>query len=263
MAHEPPHGLPSPPVGSGRWVITESPHDARIYEHAAAALGAHLGTAVSLYFLPAGTKGSASCGRVIELVERLRAEGSHHVRGVLDWDRRTRKRPDAVRVLGEGERYAIENVLLDPALLVWLLLGLPEGRALLGHSRDEWVRLDRVRREELVRRVAAVIGEAAASKGRASGSSFKRRPLDQSTVEVRYVGGAALSLPRWTLVERGHDYARWVLLAFPFLGRLPKEGPNGGAEDQMVCGIAIHALAEAVDWTPACLLTLFLELQAG
>ena len=67
-------------------------------------------------FLPARTSIGSNCTDVIDIVTNLSNNGNDQVCGIIDWDTVNPKQ-NRVLVLGENDRYSIENYLLDPLLM--------------------------------------------------------------------------------------------------------------------------------------------------
>ncbi len=72
-------------------------------------------------YLPARTSVGSNCTDVIDIVNNLSKNGNEQVYGIIDWDT-TNASKDRVIVIGENDRYAIENYLLDPLLMGLLFL---------------------------------------------------------------------------------------------------------------------------------------------
>ncbi len=72
-------------------------------------------------FLPTRTSNGSNCTDVIDVVNNLSNNGNDQVYGIIDWDN-TNSSKGRIVVLGENERYAIENYLLDPLLMGLLFL---------------------------------------------------------------------------------------------------------------------------------------------
>lgn len=122
-------GVPSFSVNyeNRRQVFVESEYDAGYYESLYNIYSDKLNPEISLNFISSGkTKingngiGIASCDQVISIVDILRKAGNNFSWGIIDWDLKN-KSSKYIRVLGDSQRYSIENYLLDPLLLAILL----------------------------------------------------------------------------------------------------------------------------------------------
>jgi len=65
--------------------------------------------------------GSSNCTDVKNIVSRLRDSGGDLVRGIIDWDR-CNAEESSIYVLGAGNRYSIENYILDPLYVALALI---------------------------------------------------------------------------------------------------------------------------------------------
>lgn len=99
-----------------RQVFVESKYDVNFYELLTNILVRLEPLSAEPIYLPARTSNGSNCSDVIDIVTNLYKNGNEQVYGIIDWDT-INKSNDRVIVLGENERYAIENYLLDPFLL--------------------------------------------------------------------------------------------------------------------------------------------------
>ncbi len=106
-------------VENRRQVFVESRNDVRYYEGLYPLLP-KVGVLVP-QFLAASTKIGSNCQDVIEMVTTLRQKGNDLVFGIIDYDNKN-KDSGCVFVLGDGERYAIDNYILDPLFVALLLI---------------------------------------------------------------------------------------------------------------------------------------------
>lgn len=58
--------------------------------------------------------GQGNWGKVVGMVECLRKNGNHTVRGLIDWDLTTRQHIEDIKVFAKNKAYSIENVVFDP-----------------------------------------------------------------------------------------------------------------------------------------------------
>lgn len=104
-----------------RQVFVESKYDVQYYSALYEIVKPSLDPEVSLSFIASGPGGNGDCEQVKKLVKQLTDAGNRTIRGVIDWDMHN-KSCDTILVLGEGERYSMENFLLDPVLVGLLIL---------------------------------------------------------------------------------------------------------------------------------------------
>jgi hypothetical protein len=232
-----------------RQVILEAKQDEFLYEHAYQALRSRLNPEVSLEFLSCSRQEGTS-SKVLDLVPRLRNAGVPTVCGIVDWDGQSRTLPDGVFVLAENERYAVENVFLDPLILAFILARSEEGRNVIGVTSKALAEFGETQLQGVADKIVDLIALDCASV----------HTNDKTPADVNYVGGHCLRLPAWVLKTRGHEYADCVLAAFPFL-QMYHAGPNNSAADRLIAAIGRDHLVDAVDFIPLPLLTLFKQLQ--
>lgn len=58
--------------------------------------------------------GDGNCQQVIGMVQNLRENGNLTVRGLIDWDKKTRNHSSDIKVLAKNRAYSIENLVYDP-----------------------------------------------------------------------------------------------------------------------------------------------------
>jgi ABC-type cobalamin/Fe3+-siderophores transport system ATPase subunit len=104
-----------------RQVFVESKYDVQYYGALFELSKPWLNPEVSITFIASGPGGNGNCQQVKSVVSQLTSGGNRTVLGIIDWDS-TNKTEGAILVLGENERYSIENFLLDPILVGLLLL---------------------------------------------------------------------------------------------------------------------------------------------
>ena len=79
-------------------------------------------TSSPIQFLSTGQNGDQSdCTIVKDLVSSFRRGGKQSVFGVVDWDG-IRSSTEEIFTLGENQRYAIDNYLLDPVVIIYLII---------------------------------------------------------------------------------------------------------------------------------------------
>lgn len=99
-----------------RQVFVESKYDVNYYEQLTNILANIDIIKTESIYIPARTSNGSNCEDVISIVEHLSKNGNTSVYGIIDWDSKN-KSDNQILVLGEGERYSIENFLLDPLLI--------------------------------------------------------------------------------------------------------------------------------------------------
>lgn len=203
-------------------VITEDENDASLWTALYSGLKDRVSSNVSLAFLGAGVKqesGSTQgggCARVKTLTSNMTDAGVKRVVGMTDWDTvNTSDHGARLHVMCEGERYSIENLLLDPVVCIQLFcvrfpekavekgfLDGQEGRNTLNDwSTHKW-------QEKINRFVENVLGSVGLSE----------------VTSVRYRNEKTLDVPNTYVRQQGHELQDKVVAAYPFLERYSGQG---------------------------------------
>jgi len=203
-----------------RQVFVESRYDVQFYERLYEKLREHLVPEVSLNFIASGAGGNGNCEQVKEVVNQLKNGGSRTVYGIIDWDL-TNSGNERTKVLGRGNRYSIENYILDPVLVAAFLLREKWiERSAIGLSVHEnytnFVAFDSARLQEVANFVVNKV------------KSYIFPTVENETVEgdnlqCQYLGGQIINLPKWFLHTQGHDLETALKNAFQELKRFQKE----------------------------------------
>lgn len=123
-----------------RQVFVESKYDVIAYEtlfQHLTPICSVLNPEISLHFISSGSGGSGNCDQVKEIVSKLREGGSSSCYGIIDWDTNNGSSQN-VFVVGEHERYSLENSIFDPLVLSsFLLREVYQSRSKCGFSDDE------------------------------------------------------------------------------------------------------------------------------
>lgn len=208
-----------------RQVFVESENDVGWYRKLYESASDHLDEEIGLNFIPSGRRSGepGSCSRVTSLVRDLRDHGVETVFGIVDRDSKN-KSEGGVFVLGERERYCIENFVLDPVGVGVLLLsqhlcdstelGLLEGtrgRDVAGFTDEQ---LQTVA-DHVLRKLADALDED--------------DEQETEKIEVTTVAGHHLKLPTWfcnlhgeTTIELGKRPMKLKMLEAKYREAFPK-----------------------------------------
>lgn len=159
--------------------------------------------------------GTSNCTDVESIVSRLHESGSDLVRGIVDWDgKKTDRHP--IYVLGGGNRYSIENYVLDPLFLGLALVRL--GRRSLSdfsvphlHTYIDAAKLTNDDAQRISDHIMMVTGIPKASM-----------------TDCQLHNGWVLQLPTQFLTMRGHDWERSVLNLIPELKAISSKNGDAG-----------------------------------
>lgn len=106
-------------IENRRQVFVESKYDVQYYNRIVPLIGTQLPTVPQ--FLPPKSSSGSNCDEVSSIVNTLRGLGNDLVYGIKDYDT-TNHSSSFVLVLGENQRYAIDNYVLDPIYVALLLV---------------------------------------------------------------------------------------------------------------------------------------------
>lgn len=105
-----------------RQVFVESKYDVEFYSSIYQLVKNKIEPSISISFIASGDGGGhGSCSHVESIAALLREAGNKTIIGLVDWDQKNRP-TDHVQVLGFGDRYAIDNYILDPLAVGLFLL---------------------------------------------------------------------------------------------------------------------------------------------
>jgi predicted ATPase len=241
-------GVPSLSINyeNRKQIFVESKYDVAIYDGVYDKLKDRLLSEISLNFIASGVSGSGSCDQVEDIVKRLRDNGNKTVYGIIDWDRKN-SGSKYVKVMGFNSRYSIENYILDPLMLGLYLLRekfITREDAGLKHSEMYTdIRLFEAQRLQII--INFVLDRIK--------PELQGEP-DNVSVEAQLVNGKIIYLPRWFMLNKGHDLEEKIKKVFPKLNRFQREGE-----------LKMDVIRKVVDDLPELLasdiLNIFKELQ--
>lgn len=193
-----------------RQVFVESKYDVNFYELLTNILVRLEPLSAEPIYLPARTSNGSNCTDVIDIVTNLYKNGNEQVYGIIDWDT-TNKSNDRVIVLGENDRYAIENYLLDPFLLG--ILFIRERKMNFSDfdltSYSNYSEVGRLTNSEAQQIVDEVL---------------KRLGLHSTNIEQgQLYNGWTLSISNEFNKHQGHDMESLYKAKFPFLNAYQRE----------------------------------------
>lgn len=190
-----------------------------------------------------GSEENAGCARVKSVVQDLRAAGVNTVFGLIDWDGKNAPE-EGILVLCEGNRYSIENLILDPVLVISLLA-------------KEFT--DFAKSRELLVDDETFVGLTSWNQGRwqAAADRFMRIVGMQAEerVPVVYRNGMTLDFARSYLERKGHDLADLICEKIPPLLGKQQQG-------KLESSIVRNVVPEVKDLLPGEIQSLFEELTA-
>lgn len=190
-------------IENRRQVFVESKYDVEFYQLLFNAINRIDPLGFDPIFLEPHS-GTSNCSDVINIVGGLHRAGGDLVRGIVDWDlERATEHP--IYVLGDGNRYSIENYLLDPIFIGlslvrsgrWMFSDCACPHLVSYVSAREMSQEDYAR---IVQRVFSLVG-------------FDWGDLEK----CHLMNGWVVDLPRSFLRMRGHDWETLLLEKIPAL----------------------------------------------
>lgn len=189
-------------VENTRQVVVESIYDQAVHQELYDVLKPRIDSPISLAFVPAGdTKIAGGKQRVRDLVNDFRQHGVSTARGLIDKDTRS-SAPDFIEYV--DDRYAIENIVLDPLQVAVFLL------------RERWKRPEFFGLEPGISELSLNSREAQ----QLVDVVCQRLGYSEPLAEVDYCGGFSLKVPVEVLTITGKVLAARLLEVLPELKRL-------------------------------------------
>jgi len=188
----------------------------------------------SLNFISSGKAWrTGSCEQAQDLCSRLRAGGSTTCFAIIDYDGENES-TDHIFVLGEGERYAIENYILNPLSIAALMIHLHGEAApydfLAGLTIVDFKALNEKEYQAVSDGICMTLVDNL-EKFRAKKESLDRKfpgiELGNEKVLVETISGLQLSVPVWYNITNGHELEKLLLSVFPELLYFGREGEAG------------------------------------
>lgn len=140
-----------------RQVFVESSYDVQYYNRIVKLLFPELPTVPQ--FLPPKSSDGSNCDEVSGIVNALRGFGNDLVYGIKDFDNKNHS-SEYVFVLGEGNRYAIDNYIFDPIYVAFLLIreGILKTED-IGLPYFKYIHLGQLKDDEIQKMIDYVISE--------------------------------------------------------------------------------------------------------
>ena len=242
------YGVPTLSVDCSqrRQIFVESNTDVTIYENVYAIIKSNIEFDYELNFITSGilckdkTEINAGCEAVKRIVSDLSEHGVPSVFGIIDWDGKATS-TDRIKVLAQGDRNGIENVLLDP-LLVGLLLMKERYLPKCLNDINRFAGAQDLSDANLQRLVDYI-----------QNSLF---PDEHDKTNVRYFGGKQAFVLQKYLKFDDHGLEQLIYQKFPQLNGLIRRNKNNRA-GALINNIVNHVLREHWYYCPDSLCDLF------
>lgn len=204
-------GVPSLSINyeNRRQIFVESHHDVGFYDKFFQKTKPNLLPEISLNFISSGSGRTGGSDHVKDVVRKLSEAGNKTIFGIIDWDLKNSPIGN-VRVLGEGDRYSIENYIFDPILVAALLVREKViQRDEVGlNDHETYVDFSKMDNERLQKAADFVVGKFTSQMDNSCGTE---------TRSCSYIGGNEIDLPVWLLTLQGHKLEQILKTAFPAL----------------------------------------------
>ena len=229
-----------------RQVFVESKFDVKYYSALYLLAKGYLHPDISLTFIASGVGGMGNCDQVKSVVTQLREGGNCTAMGVVDWDKKNTSQA-GVFAMGENERYSIDNFILDPTLLGFLLLREKfASPADFGLKPDtKYMDIGSFGQLQLQSVANYLVGKISPSSSGTEGDEL---------VEFRYLREVAVTVPKWFAHMQGHDLEQRAKEAFPQLLRYRDE-------PDLKLAIIEKVLDDLPMFVPSSFATMFRKLQ--
>lgn len=216
-------GVPSFSVNyeNRRQVFVESPNDVIFFEKLYRIQSNSLNPEISLSFISSGESRTdrngikiSNCEQVENITNVLRNAGNKFVWGIIDWDLKDNIGNDYVKILGNKNRYSIENYIFDPLLIGTLILRqkIIDKKELGLSANETYVDLRNFESKRLQVIVNTIILKVKAN------ISFSIK----GEQECKLLNGKMIVIPNWYLQHHGHQLEDKILDTFPQLNEIKK-----------------------------------------
>lgn len=229
-------------IENRREIFVESDYDASAFKSICEIFNDRLSIKPSFFPCRANKSGGSNCSDVINFTQKFYDQNNNRVYGIVDWDNdESRSTRNNLLILGNGERYAIENFLLDP-LLVGILL-------ILDGKTDNFTFLSQISTASISSFTADV------AQNIANEILVKLNVKIENTVDCEYVGGMKLQLPKEFLNTNGHELEDYIYqIKIPCLNSY--NNPNA-----LMSAVVKRVVKDYRDFLPKAVLDTILQIR--
>lgn len=204
-------------------IFVESKFDVSYYERLYNLLSRKYTYSHKLLFLPPHS-GTSNCTDVITITNTLAELGNDLVRGIIDHDNRNNS-TDKIFVLGLGNRYSVENYILDPIFICLALIRASKFKFQdFGiHDILTYMESQKLQAAQLQLLADFIFGKLGTPRN------------DEKDCELDC--GYTISYPKEFLKMQGHDYEEKICNAIPELNALKKGQSDSALKMSMLAVI--------------------------
>ncbi len=196
-----------------RQVFVESKYDVQYYSKLYSLLAVSPGFTIQPQFLAPRSGNGSNCSDVIDIVSALRDKGNDLVYGIVDYDNDNSSSNAYILVLGEGERYAIENYIFDPVYVAFLLIREQIIKTTdVGLRACSYVQLQTLSDMEIQTLIDYVIDKLELSS--------------TNQIEYNVVSGKMFTATKEYFMLKGHDLEEKIKNTWPQLERIASRGES-------------------------------------
>ncbi|MES2208393.1 MAG: AAA family ATPase [Pseudomonadota bacterium] len=199
--------------------------------------------------------GMGNCEKVIAQVEELLKKGEHRTFGIIDWDLKNKKSKfNSIYVIAENDFYSIENIVLNPVILVFWQLHKNKLLPLKNHH----TRTINLETKILTNNIKDFISKKSNSDILSNENIYikAKKTIDEfsSNKNIQFMNNKKYNIPRWWGRIKGHDLEE-ILYAY-FNDKKYIENNNF-----MKSIISLLILNEGVKYFPMCIADTFKSIQ--
>ncbi len=216
-------GIPSLSINydNRRQVVVESKNDVKYYDKLYQILNDNSileKPEVSLNFINSGIgnrDGMGNCSQVKKICKIFKDAGNTQIVGIIDSDQNN-KEGDNLFVLGNGERYSIENYIFDPLLVAGILLREKIlAKDFFGKDNTNlYKNLDNLEADQYQKIIDILISKM---------NIENLEETQRDTIEVEYNNDKKLRIPSFILTMQGHKLEKLIIDSFPELEKLQQK----------------------------------------
>ncbi len=198
-----------------RQIFVENNYDVEYYEKIYRIVKSD--TSVHLQFIPPHSRLGTNCTDVIDIVTKLRELGNDLIYGIIDWDLKNTESV-YIKVLGENNRYSIENYIFDPIYLFLLLLreNIKKPSDFGLSNINNYVDCKRIAVEDMQNAINYLM------------TTINIDIKDMTRYET--INHSSYSVPSQWFSMKGHDLEEYIVTKIPELNRIKK----GKTEDNIL-----------------------------
>lgn len=181
-----------------------------VYHHAMTA-GKLVGD-INLKFVNVGDDKKGGCDTVKKVVNDLAKAANKTVYGIVDFDG-GKVSSDRIKILGDSNRYSIDNYLVDPLAIILLYLEEPGERKKIGFGKHDaivtFAKIAQAERQKLCNNFLTIL----------EGKVPTAERTDSTPVAYTTLGGGDYYVPKWFTTIQGHRLVEYLRQAAPFLNK--------------------------------------------